>query len=132
MIRTPDVLFAWPPRDTLPSEGTSCPRGSEVAEPEVAPPEEAPPETEDVPEEDTDYRTDEPWHVILFNDEIHTFEEVIVQLRKATGCTRSEAEDYAWEVHSTGKAAVYEGEFSECFRVQGVLREIQLVTEIEG
>lgn len=128
MLRTTDALFAWPPRDTLPD---GLPLNAEVAEPDVATPE-APPQTDDVPSEDTDYRTDEPWRVILFNDEIHTFEEVIVQLRKATGCTRSEAEEHAWEVHSTGKSAVYEGKFEKCFRVQGVLREIQLVTEIEG
>lgn len=128
MLRSTDALFAWPPHsDTLPQSADPL-----VAPPEEAPPEEAPPETEDVPTEDTDYRLDEPWHVILYNDEIHTFEEVIGQLRKATGCTRGEAEDYAWEVHSTGKSAVYEGEFEECFEVQGVLREIQLVTEIEG
>ena len=132
MLQTTDALFAWPPRDTLPSVHAGSRLDAEVAEPEVAPPEEAPPQTEDVPTEDTDHRLDEPWHVLLFNDEIHTFEEVIVQLRKATGCTRGEAEDYAWEVHSTGKSAVFEGKFEECFKVQGVLREIQLVTEIEG
>ncbi|PSQ81749.1 MAG: Clp protease ClpS [Bacteroidetes bacterium QS_8_68_15] len=126
MLRTSDALFAGPPADSLPAE-------PEGAEPEVVPPpEEAPPETEDVPFEDTDYRLDDPWRVILFNDEIHTFEEVIGQLCKATGCTRGEAEEHAWEVHSTGKSAVYEGEFEDCFEVQGVLREIQLVTEIEG
>ena len=27
---------------------------------------------------------------------------------------------------------IYEGDFEDCFRVQGVLREIQLVTVIEG
>ena len=53
---------------------------------------------------------DTPWRVILFDDDIHTFEDVILQL----------------------KDLVYEGEFFECFRVQGVLKEIQLVTEIEG
>lgn len=136
MLRSSDALFAWPPRDTLPQSnalpvGNAHPRNAEVAEPE-APPEEAPPQTEDVPSEDTDYRLGEPWRVVLFNDEIHTFEEVIVQLRKATGCTRGEAEEHAWEVHSNGKSAVFEGKFEKCFKVQGVLREIQLVTEIQG
>ena len=77
-------------------------------------------------------RLDSPWRVILFNDHIHSFEEVILQLMKATRCTVEEAERYAWEAHRKGKAAVYEGSFEECFHVQGVLREIQLVTEIEG
>ncbi len=83
-------------------------------------------------EEETGVGTDRPWRVILYNDEVHTFEQVIRQLVKATGCAARQAEAWAWEVHAKGKAAVYEGEFEECFRVQGVLREIQLVTEIEG
>ena len=85
----------------------------------------------DVEEEETE-RVDSPWRVILFNDEVHTFDEVIVQLIKATGCSTQEAEAHAWTVHTKGKDRVYEGSFEDCFRVQGVLREIQLVTEIEG
>lgn len=92
------------------------------------------PETDVLVEEEEalDERLDEPWRVILYNDEIHTFDEVIFQLIKATGCTTERAEQLAWTVHTAGKANVYEGHFEECFRVQGVLREIQLVTEIEG
>jgi ATP-dependent Clp protease adaptor protein ClpS len=87
----------------------------------------------DVLEEDeTQERIDDPWRVILYNDDIHSFDEVIFQVMKATGCSESQAEAYAWEAHINGKAAVYEGSFEDCFRVQGVLREIQLVTEIEG
>ncbi len=73
-----------------------------------------------------------PWRVLLFDDDIHTFEDVILQLMKATGCTEQQGEKHAWTVHTQGKDLVYQGEFFECFRVQGVLREIQLVTEIEG
>ncbi len=90
------------------------------------------PDEEVLVEEVTEERLDTPWRVILYNDDIHTFEEVIMQLVKATGCTESQAEAHAWTVHTQGKAAVFEGTFEECFRVQGVLREIQLVTEIEG
>jgi ATP-dependent Clp protease adapter protein ClpS len=83
----------------------------------------------DVMEED---KVDDPWRVILYNDDIHTFDEVILQLIKATGCTTNDAEKIAWTVHLEGKALAFQGSFEECFRVQGVLREIQLVTEIEG
>ncbi|WP_022834328.1 ATP-dependent Clp protease adaptor ClpS [Salisaeta longa] len=76
--------------------------------------------------------TDKPWAVILYNDDVHTFEEVIGQLVKATGCSRSQAEKHAWTVHTQGKATVYEGTFEECFEVQAVLKEIELVTEIQG
>lgn len=73
-----------------------------------------------------------PWRVILFDDDVHTFEDVILQLMKATGCTEQQGQKHAWSVHTRGKDLVYEGDFFECFRVQGVLKEIQLVTEIEG
>ena len=89
---------------------------------------EAVPEVETVEEE----RVETPWRVILYDDDIHTFEEVIVQLVKATGCSAQQAERHAWTVHTQGKDCVFEGEFADCFRVQGVLREIGLVTEIEG
>ena len=84
------------------------------------------------PEKETETALDEPWHVILFNDDIHTFEEVIRQLVKATGCTPGQAEDHAWTVHTKGKAQVFSGTFEECLRVEGVLGEIGLVTEIRG
>ncbi|PSQ72236.1 MAG: hypothetical protein BRD26_02705, partial [Bacteroidetes bacterium QH_1_64_81] len=63
------------------------------AEPDVKP---VPPEVEELEEKDEGGGTDDPWFVILFNDEVHTFEEVIGQLVKATGCSRGEAEDMAW------------------------------------
>ena len=82
--------------------------------------------------DETAERLDLPWRVILFNDDIHTFDEVILQLVKAIGCPTHRALRLAMEAHFKGKAKVYEGTFEDCFRVQGVLREIQLVTEIEG
>jgi ATP-dependent Clp protease adapter protein ClpS len=99
------------------------------AEPEVEP---ATPDVEVLEEEDDGTGTDQPWTVILFNDEVHTFEEVIGQIVKATGCSRGKAETLTMKVHNEGKANVYEGTFEECFEVQAVLKEIQLVTEIRG
>ena len=69
--------------------------------------------------------------VILFNDEWHTFDEVINQIRKATNCSSEKAEALTWEVHSKGKAIVFEGDFLECLRVSGILEEISLHTQIE-
>lgn len=73
-----------------------------------------------------------PWRLVLYDDDIHTFEDVIEQLMKATGCSLSVAEDLTWQVHNNGKAIVHEGEFEECLRIDSVLKEIQLVTEIKG
>ena len=82
-------------------------------------------------EKEIDVAIQEPATVILFNDEVHTFEEVIDQLIKALRCDTARAEALTWEVHSSGKAAVYMGEMSECLKVNGVLEEIALHTQIE-
>ena len=78
-----------------------------------------------------DVLVETPAKVILFNDEVHTFEEVIDQLIKALQCDSSKAEALTWEVHSTGKAAVFEGPMEDCVKVSGVLEEIALHTQIQ-
>jgi ATP-dependent Clp protease adapter protein ClpS len=83
-------------------------------------------------DDDIGTRIGAPWKVILYNDDIHTFDEVILQLQKATRCSAKRAEQIAFEAHTRGKAVAFSGEFDECFRVAGVLREIQLIVEIEG
>lgn len=90
-------------------------------------------ETSTVPveEKDEDTLTQEPAKVILFNDEVHTFDEVIGQLIKAIQCDSARAEAIAWEVHTTGKSAVYEGTMPECLKVSHILEEIDLHTQIE-
>ena len=72
-----------------------------------------------------------PAKVILFNDEIHTFDEVIGQLIKALKCDSAKAEQLTWEVHNIGKAMVFEGPMEECVKISGVLEEIALHTQIE-
>jgi ATP-dependent Clp protease adapter protein ClpS len=73
-----------------------------------------------------------PAKVILFNDEVHTFDEVIAQIIKAIGCSFDKAEALTWEVHLRGKAIVFSGEMSECLKVSSVLEEIALHTQIES
>lgn len=88
-------------------------------------------ETVAIPEEITTLDVEIPAKVILFNDEWHTFDEVITQLIKATQCSQEQAENLAWEVHNNGKAVVFEGELTECLRVSSILEEIALHTQIE-
>jgi ATP-dependent Clp protease adaptor protein ClpS len=71
-----------------------------------------------------------PYKVILYNDNTHTFDEVIQQVTKAIGCSATRAEAIAWEVHSTGKSVVFDGEMSECLRVSAILEEIALHTQV--
>lgn len=68
--------------------------------------------------------------VVLYNDDWHSFDEVIVQLIKATRCTFDTARTFAFEVHVKGKAIVYSGSMSECLKVSSILEEIALNTEI--
>jgi ATP-dependent Clp protease adaptor protein ClpS len=73
-----------------------------------------------------------PSRVILFNDNIHSFDDVISQLIKAIGCSSDTAESFAWEVHTKGKACVFTGEIEKCLKVSGVLEEIGLHTQLES
>jgi ATP-dependent Clp protease adaptor protein ClpS len=82
-------------------------------------------------EKEVDVLIEQPAKVILFNDEIHSFDEVIGQIIKAIGCDSTKAEALTWEVHNNGKATVYEGVMNECLRVSHVLEEIALNTQIE-
>jgi len=92
--------------------------------------------TSDLPEVeehvDSQAEKSHPWKVLLYNDDIHTFDEVILQLQKATGCSVAEAERIAVEAHFRGKAVAFEGSFQACYRVVQILRQIHLITEILG
>ena len=69
---------------------------------------------ETLAQEEVEEAIQTPWRLILYNDEVHTFEEVIQQLIKALKCGRGRAEELTLKVHSEGKAIVFEGEFEEC------------------
>jgi len=68
--------------------------------------------------------------VILYNDDWHTFDEVIYQLIKAVKCTFEEARDFAFEVHVKGKSIVFTGDLKDCLRVSSILEEISLNTQV--
>ena len=68
--------------------------------------------------------------VILYNDEVHSFEDVIIQLIKALHCSIEKAELLTLEVHTLKKALVFKGDLSKSLMVSGILREINLKTEV--
>jgi len=80
----------------------------------------------------TEEKIANPWSLILYNDDIHTFDEVVLQLVKALKCDRQTAEDLTMAAHLDGSTIVFEGDFNECFKINIVLSEIQLLTEIKG
>jgi len=71
-----------------------------------------------------------PVKVLLFNDNFHTFDEVIGQVCKAIACSEQHAERVAMEVHTRGKCMVYDGDISQCLKVSSVLEEIGLHTQV--
>jgi ATP-dependent Clp protease adapter protein ClpS len=89
------------------------------------------PETEELEDVIVDNTVTIPAKVIMFNDDWHTFEEVIGQLIKAINCSSQQAEMLAYEAHEKGKVAVFEGELPSCLRVSSILEEIALHTQIE-
>jgi ATP-dependent Clp protease adapter protein ClpS len=83
---------------------------------------------EEIVEEDVTVGTE--CKVILFNDDWHTFDEVINQLIKAIHCTFEAARTIAFEVHVKGKSIVFTGLLKDCLRVSAILEEIALNTQI--
>lgn len=73
----------------------------------------------------------EPWNVILLNDDWHTFDEVILQLIKATGCTPQKALEITLEAHNNGEAVCFTGHRERCEHVASILEEIDLGVRIE-
>jgi len=74
---------------------------------------------------------DSPWVVILYNCDCHSYEEVIFQVQKATGCTLEKAVWITQEAHMTGRAVAFSGSLNECERVLSVLRAIKLQVEMD-
>lgn len=72
-----------------------------------------------------------PWIVILYNDDWHTFDDVIEILMKATGCTAQRAMEIAEEVHTKGRAICYDGSKEECERVASIIATIRLQVETD-
>jgi len=93
-------------------------------------------ETKNTPEVLTSDKTEEeiktPWRLILFNDDVHSFDEVILQLVKALNCSLEKAEQLALLAHNKGNAVVFEGDFEACLKKNSILKEIELITEIKG
>ncbi len=68
--------------------------------------------------------------LILFNS-AHFWEEVILQLQKATGFDIIHCEQIAIIAHTKGQAVVKSGDYEELNSINTILKEINLVTEIQ-
>jgi len=73
-----------------------------------------------------------PFIVILYDDDWHTFPQVISQVRKATGCSFEKASAITMEVHNKGRAIAYSGDRNKCEEVATILRQIRLQVETDS
>lgn len=66
-------------------------------------------------QEDTDVLTayDDPFSLIVWNDEVNTFEWVIETLMEVCGHSQEQAEQCAMIIHTKGKYAVKRGSYDE-------------------
>lgn len=70
------------------------------------------------------------WIVTVYNNETNTYDEVIMILIAATGCTIDEAAIETWEIDHLGKSVVHFGHASECEAVAAVISTIGIRVEV--
>ncbi len=99
--------------------------GAEVAQPQT--------EERTLPrqEEEADLGDDVPYVVILYNDDYHSMDEVVVQLQKATGYDIDRCIHIMLEAHTRGRAIAYTGSQTNCERAARILRQIRLQVETD-
>lgn len=69
--------------------------------------------------------------LILWNDDVNTFDHVIYCLMHHLQYTETEAERIAWKVHTEGKCAILEGSFTELEVYRKVLKSEGLTVTVE-
>ena len=91
------------------------------------------PTLETLPTIDVDalLKTLRPYKVILYNDDVHSMDEVVFQLQRATGCSLEKACFIMEEAHTRGRAVAYTGAKEDCEKVCAVLRQIRLQVEMD-
>uniref|UniRef100_A0A4W3H8E2 E3 ubiquitin-protein ligase n=1 Tax=Callorhinchus milii TaxID=7868 RepID=A0A4W3H8E2_CALMI len=64
---------------------------------------------------------EDAYFCMLFNDEVHTYEQVIYTLQKAVNCTQKEAVSFATTVDRDGRRSVRYGDFQFCEQAKTVI-----------
>ncbi|NGM62983.1 ATP-dependent Clp protease adaptor ClpS [Sphingobacterium sp. SGG-5] len=73
----------------------------------------------------------ESHRLILWNDEINTFDHVIYCLMHHLQYSEAEAERIAWKVHTEGKCPVLEGSYTEVEIYRKILKAEGLTVSVE-
>jgi ATP-dependent Clp protease adaptor protein ClpS len=83
------------------------------------------------PQEDLETLIESGWVIVLYNDEVNSFDWVITNLVKYCGHSRLQAEQCAWFVHNNGKYAVKKGSYEDMEPICKALCEKGLSAELE-
>lgn len=81
--------------------------------------------------EEIDQIAQEPSHnTILYNDDFHSFEDVVHVVRTATGKSLQNSYVITLEAHNNGKAICFSGDMRDCRKVAKVLLNAGLIVEV--
>jgi ATP-dependent Clp protease adaptor protein ClpS len=69
--------------------------------------------------------------LILWNDDVNTFEHVIHCLMKYLDYNETQSEAIAWTVHNEGKCVILEGSFTEIEVYRKIFKQEGLTVSIE-
>jgi ATP-dependent Clp protease adaptor protein ClpS len=69
--------------------------------------------------------------LILWNDDVNSFDHVIFCMMKYLDYLEHQAEKIAWKVHNEGKCAVLEGTFTEVEVYRKILQQEGLTVSVE-
>jgi len=69
--------------------------------------------------------------LILWNDDVNTFDHVIYCLMKYLDYSEKQADKIAWVVHTEGKCAVLEGSYTEMEVYRKILKQEGLTVSVE-
>ena len=69
--------------------------------------------------------------LILWNDDVNTFEHVIWCMMKYLDYSEGQATKIAWKVHNEGKCAVLEGSFTEVEVYRKILQQEGLTVSVD-
>ncbi|MCB8932733.1 MAG: ATP-dependent Clp protease adaptor ClpS [Fimbriimonadaceae bacterium] len=72
----------------------------------------------------------EGWLVTVYNNDVNTYEEVMVILMVATHCSADEAYMEAWEIDHLGASVVHQADEDECRTVAEVIATIGIRVEV--
>lgn len=81
--------------------------------------------------EEVDTKTEEGHRLIVFNDEVNTFDHVIDTLVEVCQHSEPQAEQCTWIIHFKGKCSVKEGSWNELVPMRNAICERGISAEVD-